>query len=127
MLENGRLKFAVTAWHVDVTNGTWSNKIETEIKKQVKRAFLGTENSPNLGDRLTFEFDQAMRQFLSREEVNGILDGNIQLIFSHPCIATFQRVGYPGHAYTPEQLERICAGNTNEAVASPGIRLLKRD
>lgn len=118
-LENGALVFDSTAYKVNAHGGSWADRIEREMKTAVRNAF------PDVGSQVTQDVRRLIVSLLGADG-RRILNNNTQLLFSHPCIAQMQRVGYPGHAYTPGQLSNICSGTTPERVAAPGIRLLKR-
>ncbi len=118
MLIDGILVFKERAWKVNVSNHIWHKRIKDNVAAAVKNQY------DSLGDRLTLSVRRLVRDNLGED---GVLEDNQQLIISHSCISIFERVGYPGHNYTQEQVENICSGTTPEVVAAPGIRLLKRN
>jgi hypothetical protein len=118
-LDKGSLTFTERAWKVDVSNWIWHNKIQDAIESQVKSQYDG------LGQELTKGFQDTIRKTLGNSTGNTIINNNSRLVFSHPCNYYVQRVGYPGHTFTPYQIDNFCDGTTPVSVAAPGIRLLK--
>lgn len=118
-LDKGSLTFTERAWKVDVSNWIWHSKIQDAIESQVKSQYDG------MGQELTQGFQDTIRKTLGNSTGNTIISKNSRLIFSHPCNYYVQRVGYPGHTFTPYQIEKFCDGTTPVSVAAPGIRLLK--
>jgi hypothetical protein len=119
MLDNGELVFAERGWRVYVSTWIWHNVIRNAIADQVKKQYTG------LGSVITKQFTTALRDLLGDTPADTILKNNKQLVFSHPCIYDIQRVGYPDHAYTSDQMNNICGWTTPFGLLAPGIRLLK--